>query len=215
MDDQDRFEYEVMSQLEQSPELGELFAALSKAQGSMTGAVKDSSNPFFKSKYADLHQVWEAIRKPLSENSLTIIQTQNMRGPQLFVVTTLGHSSGQWMKSYTPVKMMKEDPQAMGSAITYARRYALAAIAGVAQMDDDGESAMVRNEPKTPNHRFKPGEKEEIYTQVKNCLEMGDGDGLMQILAEYETPEEKMKVWSIFNSTERAAIKGLTGGHNG
>jgi len=143
MSDQERYEYEVMSQ--QSAELGELFAALSKAQGQMSGAVKDSSNPFFKSKYADLHHVWEAVRGPLSSNSLTVLQATNVVNNKLFVVTTIGHSSGQWMKSITPVKAMKEDPQAMGSAITYARRYSLAAICGIAQMDDDAESAMSRN----------------------------------------------------------------------
>ena len=215
MNDQDRFEYEVMSEMEQSPELGELFAALSKAQGVMEGAVKDSTNPFFKSKYADLYQVWEAIRKPLSDNGLSIIQTTSVRKQQLFVVTTIGHLSGQWMKSYTPVKTKDETPQAMGSAITYARRYGLAAIAGVAQMDDDAESAMNRSAPKEPVFRFKAGQKEEIHKQVLACLEDGDEHGLNQILSEYTSVEAKMAVWALFNSRERDSIKKLTGANNG
>lgn len=142
--DQDGWPTKPAIHPDQSPELGELFAALAKAQGMMTGAKKDSANPFFKSKYADLHQVWEAVREPLSANILSVIQTTRRTENGLEIVTTLGHGSGQWMRSYTPVKAMKDDPQAMGSAITYARRYALAAICGVAQMDDDGESAMNR-----------------------------------------------------------------------
>lgn len=132
--------------MNQSPTLGELFGAMAKAQGMMSGAKKGAENPFFKSKYADLHQVWEAVREPLSKNGLSVIQTTGEHNGQIFVYTTIGHSSGEWMRSETPVKLMKQDPQAMGSAITYARRYALAAICGIAQMDDDAESAMSRDQ---------------------------------------------------------------------
>lgn len=209
MSDQERFEYEVMSQLEQSTELGELFAALSKAQGQMTGAVKDSQNPFFKSKYADLHQVWEAVRKPLSDNNLSVIQSTNQRGTTLFVVTTIGHSSGQWMKSFTPVKMMKDDPQAMGSAITYARRYALAAIAGVAQMDDDGESAMKRDEVKQ-TVTIPAKQQAEFIKQVTDCLETVPVDDLhlRELWAEWGA-DEKAVLWSKFNSQQRNTMKEL------
>jgi len=128
----------------QSPSIGKLIEALSKAQGTMTGATKDSKNPFFKSNYADLHAVWEAIREPLSKNSLAVVQTTETLPQGLCVVTLLAHSSGEWIRSETPIMSAKQDAQGMGSGITYARRYALAAIAGVAQMDDDGEAAMGR-----------------------------------------------------------------------
>lgn len=128
---------------DQSDALGEIFAALSKCQGALSGAIKESSNPFFKSKYADLHQVWETARKPLADNNLCILQPIKAINDKLYIVTILGHASGQWMKSYTPIKSQKDDAQSMGSAITYARRYGLAAMIGIAQMDDDGNGAGV------------------------------------------------------------------------
>lgn len=125
-----------------SPEIGKLAEALSKAQGQIEGAKEDSSNPFFKSKYADLRSVWNACKKPLTDNGLAVIQTVDSKEDKMLLVTTLAHSSGQWMKSFLPIPITKNDPQTLGSAITYARRYALAAIAGVCPIDDDAEEAM-------------------------------------------------------------------------
>jgi len=188
----------------QSDKLDALFAALSKAQGEIAGAKKDSTNPFFKSSYADLASVCDALREPFTKNGLSYIQLTEEDGT---VVTMLCHSSGQWIKGRLKIDPVKKDPQGIGSAITYARRYALAAIAGVAQIDDDGEAAMSR---KAEEHRFKPGEKDKIISQVKDCLDSGDGHGIKEIFAEYDTQEEKIKVWSLFSSSERAAIKELT-----
>jgi len=130
--------------LTMSQSIGSLAESLSKAQGMMTGATKDSKNPFFKSSYADLHAVWGAIREPLSKNGLAVVQTTETLPEGLCVVTLLVHSSGEWIRSETPIMSAKQDAQGMGSGITYARRYALAAIVGIAQMDDDGEAAMGR-----------------------------------------------------------------------
>ena len=135
----------------QSEQINELVGALSKAQGEMNNAKKDSSNPFYNSKYADLGSVWEACREALSKNGLAIIQTTNNLENELYLVTTLAHSSGQWMKSYLPIKYndsgveinkygkeTKINPlHKMGSSLTYLRRYALSAIVGVAPDDDD------------------------------------------------------------------------------
>lgn len=123
-----------------SVETKDLMGALAKAQGSMAGAVKDSSNPFFKSKYADLASVWDACRQPLALNGLSISQMTNFVGEEICLVTILGHSSGQWIKSVTPLPLEKRDPQTLGKCITYCRRYALAAMVGVYQEDDDAES---------------------------------------------------------------------------
>lgn len=138
--------------MSQSEQVNELFKALSKVQSSIEGAKKDSSNPFFKSKYADLESVWEACRKPLTDNGFCVIQAGEVREGVAGIVTTLGHSSGQWIKGFMPLNAVKPDPQAQGSAITYVRRYALAAIVGIVQVDDDGESAMNRNT--TIDHGF-------------------------------------------------------------
>ena len=81
----------------QSDSIGALAAALSKAQADITGALKDSSNPFFKSKYADLASCWDACRKQLAANGLSVIQTTQMTEQGLMLVTTLAHSSGEWI----------------------------------------------------------------------------------------------------------------------
>lgn len=127
----------------QSDTIGALAAALSKAQADITGALKDSSNPFFKSKYADLASCWDACRKQLAANELCVIQTTDV-GDRTVLITTLAHSSGEWVRSITPILTKDDSPQAQGSGITYARRYALAAIVGLAQIDDDAEAAQGR-----------------------------------------------------------------------
>lgn len=131
--------------MNQSQSIANLAGALAKAQAKIRGAVKDSANPFFKSSYADLQSVWDACRGPLTENGLCVIQTtdENAQGTQL--VTTLAHESGEFVSGRMPVLPLKNEPQAIGSAISYARRYALAAIVGVYQTDDDAETAQARN----------------------------------------------------------------------
>lgn len=133
----------------QSESIAALAAALSKAQADITGALKDSSNPFFKSKYADLASCWDACRKQLAANGLAVIQTTNTTDAGVVLVTTLAHSSGEWIRGVLPVVTKDAGPQAQGSGITYARRYALAAIVGLAQIDDDAEAAQARGKPES------------------------------------------------------------------
>ncbi len=140
--------------MERSESTKELATALAKAQGEMAGAKKDSANPFFKSKYADLASVWEACRVPLSSNGLAVSQWIEESDPEHVRVTTrLDHSSGEWLASTMNVLMTKPDAQGMGSAITYARRYALAAAVGVAPEDDDAESAVGRPQTTYPQYQ--------------------------------------------------------------
>jgi hypothetical protein len=130
-----------------SEQLNELFTALSKAQGQIRSAIKDSQNSFFKSSggYASLDSCWEACRGPLFANNLTIVQTMEENEGKIFLCTILGHSSGQFIESRVPLLLAKQDPQAIGSALTYMRRYCLCAIVGVTPGDDDdGEKAMVQ-----------------------------------------------------------------------
>jgi hypothetical protein len=138
---------------EQSQEIGKLAAALAKAQGRITGALKDASNPFFKSKYADLANTWDACRAALSENELAVIQVPESDDSGVYVITTLAHSSGEWVRSRLRLHPKDDSPQAMGSAITYGRRYALAAAVGVAQIDDDGNAASGRKESAADDKR--------------------------------------------------------------
>lgn len=150
----------------QSENINELAGALAKAQGKIVSAKKDKKNPFFKSTYADLSSVWDACRAVLSENGLAVIQTiHTPENKQMELVTTLAHSSGQWIKSHMPIITTKSDPQSLGSALTYYRRYALSALVGVAASDedDDGNIASDRTE-------VKKYEKNQISTQQLNEL---------------------------------------------
>lgn len=128
----------------QSAELNELAAALAKAQGAIKGASKDTTNPHFKSKYADLASVWEACRAPLSQNQLAVIQTGATVDGGYVMRTRLVHSSGQWIEGEVPcitAARSTNEMQALGSAITYARRYGLMSMVGIAPDDDDGNAA--------------------------------------------------------------------------
>lgn len=122
----------------QSAEINELAKALSKAQGVMTSATKDGNNPHFKSSYATLASIFQATRKPLTDNGLCVVQAML---PDNTLVTTLLHESGQWLRSYLKLNPAQNTPQGVGSALTYGRRYCLAAIVGISQDDDDGEEA--------------------------------------------------------------------------
>ena len=150
-----------------SDSINELATALSKAQGQMTGAIKDSTNPFFKATYADLASVWEACRKPLSDNGLSVVQTiEPIESTEPgILVTWLLHSSGQYITSSVSVKAVPNKgnaigPQEIGSALTYMRRYALAAIVGIAPEDDDGEAAQGRQKDGSRDHKEKSATEE-------------------------------------------------------
>jgi len=110
----------------------------------MGGAKKDSTNPHFKTAYADLASVWDACRAPLANAGLSVVQLVSSDATHAIVETILAHSSGEWVSSTLAVPLTKVDAQGLGSAITYGRRYALAAIVGVCPADDDGEAAVAR-----------------------------------------------------------------------
>lgn len=150
--------------MEQSESLDKLGVALAKAQDEMAGAKKDSANPFFKSKYADLTSVWQACKDALHDNGLSVIQAPISEEGRIGVSTMLLHSSGQFVKDRFTLGVKKEnDPQADGSSITYARRYALAAFVGVCPVDDDAENAMQRKKKKTADHQPNMGDDVSIH----------------------------------------------------
>lgn len=129
----------------QSDSLMKLAEALCKAQSAMKPAKKDTANPFFKSHYADLASVWDAIREPLTGNGLSVVQLPSVGNDgEVKLTTMLLHTSGEWVSGDLTMKPIKNDPQAIGSCLTYARRYALSAITGVATEDDDAEGATGR-----------------------------------------------------------------------
>ena len=201
----------------QSESIAALAAALSKAQADITGALKDSSNPFFKSKYADLASCWDACRKQLAANGLCVIQTTGMTDAGLVLITTLAHASGEWIVGHLPVAAKDSSPQAQGSGITYARRYALAAIVGLAQIDDDAEAAQAR--PFTNNPRGDLGktipaaERDPVVAEFRSALDL-DADE-KDIAAAIYAIHDRIKtnhdlyvaVSDCLNSKERSALK--------
>ena len=136
--------------MNKSESISSLAKALCKAQNEMGGAVKDAKNPFFKSNYADLTAVIKAIKEPFANNGLSYSQfpVTSEGGGGIGVVTILMHSSGEWLESEFYLPLAKKDPQGGGSAVSYARRYALQAMAGIPTADDDAEAAMMRGKPK-------------------------------------------------------------------
>jgi hypothetical protein len=147
--------------------------ALIKAQNEIGAATKGASNPFFRSKYADLGSVMEACKMPLLENGLCVIQPVGHDEHGEYLETVIIHASGQFiserMRIEPPKKMicpnekkdekfepfLAPDPQAQGSAITYARRYALQSMLFIPAEDDDGEGAMNRNQSSRPESNQK------------------------------------------------------------
>ncbi len=129
--------------MEKSESIKELATALCKFQGAVEKVRKSETNPFFKSKYADLSSILDVIRIPLSENGLSFVQFPKDKNG---LETMLMHTSGEWMSATYEMKPTKDDPQGLGSAITYQRRYALGAILGLnIDDDDDGNAASKQN----------------------------------------------------------------------
>lgn len=155
----------------QSENIDQLITALAAAQGEISPAQKSADNPFHKSKYANLTSVWEACRQHLSAQGIAVVQTLDESNGQMVLTTMLAHKSGQWIKSRAPIIVGdKKTPQTIGSAITYMRRYSLAAIVGVApeQDDDDGQAAtnaMHRNEAPALVNPTQIKELNRLYSQ--------------------------------------------------
>jgi hypothetical protein len=128
--------------MKKSETISKLSAAILKAQREIKFAAKDATNPHFRNKYADLPAVIDAIKSALNDAGIAFVQTGSPSEPgTLHLTTTLLHESGEWIEDTLTMPLPKNDPQGYGSAMTYARRYALAAITGLYQDDDDGNAA--------------------------------------------------------------------------
>ena len=129
--------------MESSQQISEVASAMCKAQAEMKPAEKNCTNPFFGNKYSDISSLWDAIREPVTRNGLCVLQDAKTTPNGLSVTTRIVHTSGQWIE-FGPfeVPLMKKDAQSIGSATSYAKRYALSAAIGVVcESDDDGNLA--------------------------------------------------------------------------
>ena len=136
--------------MQRSESIGKLAAALAKAQKAIKGAPKDARNPHFNSRYADLATVVDACRDALADQEIAVIQSASADAQIVGLTTLLMHSSGEWIES-DPLHVQVRDaaPQAIGSGLTYLRRYQLGAVVGIAPEDDDAEAAEGRSVPRT------------------------------------------------------------------
>jgi len=195
--------------MKQSESLIDLASALSLAQAEMGGAVKDSNNPFFKSSYADLTSVIKALKEPFANHGLSYVQlpVTSEGGKGVGVSTMLMHNSGQWIQSEYLLPMDKITPQGAGSAITYARRYALQAMAGIPTVDDDGEAAMLRNEPPAPPvKRVSKKLAQDIVSLVVSSQAAGETSELIEALGELEE-HEKQVIWKQLTGEQQNFVR--------
>ena len=142
--------------MKHSDELKNLAMALAKFQADIKDPARDKDNPFFKSKYVALDGLLDAVRPALAKNGLSFIQSPVSSGQDMGVTTLLMHESGEWIES-DPFLLhaVKNDPQSGGSAITYARRYSLSAVLGVAWDDDDDGNIATKGTSNERNEAFK------------------------------------------------------------
>lgn len=180
--------------MQTSEATNEISAALAKAQGEIQNPTKDSQNPHFRSFYADLSAGVNAIRDGLSRNGIAYVQATRLDGEVLMLDTRLTHSSGQWMQGEYPVCRFPAKPQEVGSALTYARRYGLFALVGIAGEDDDGNAANASETPATAKRPPIPP-KQEITVDSSTKLR----DRLIAELQSVKSPSE-LAAWEKKNA---------------
>jgi hypothetical protein len=200
-----------------SEAIGDLAAALAKAHAEIHAVKKDAANPFFKSKYATLDAVVDAVKPPLLKEGIVILQGVQDADGGVAVETMLLHKSGQWISSTLRLPATKEDAQGYGSAISYGRRYGLMAICGVPAEDDDGNAATASASRITPVAgslaALLPQEQEKCREIAAEMVELW---GEEKPTAAYElfyeggwSNEMKLGIWEVLqpNSKVRNGVK--------
>jgi hypothetical protein len=171
-----------------SESIKQIAEALVSAQKEIRFAAKDSTNPHFKSKYANINSVIEAVKKPLNDNGIAILQSLSPSDDnKLHLTTRLLHSSGEWIEDTAVCPIQKQDPQGLGSAISYIRRYSISSLCALYADDDDGQSAALNaadylqriNQSQTleelqANYNFVMGEVKNDRTLSKMVIEAKD-----------------------------------------
>ena len=198
--------------MKQSESITDLATALCLAQAEMGGAVKDSNNPFFKSSYADLTSVIKVIKQPFANHGLSFVQlpVTSDGGKGVGVSTMLMHNSGQWIQNEYLLPMDKITPQGAGSAITYARRYALQSLVGIPAVDDDSEMAMYRNSPppvvEPPAKRVSKSLAQSVVALVVSSQASGETSELVEALAELDEVEKQV-IWRQLTGKQQEFVR--------
>jgi len=197
--------------MKQSESITDLATALCLAQAEMGGAVKDSNNPFFKSSYADLTSVIKVIKQPFANHGLSFVQLPitSEGGKGVGVVTMIMHNSGQWLQGEYLLPMDKFTAQGAGSAITYARRYALQAMAGIPAVDDDAEAAMFRGQPvavEAPVKRVSKSLAQAVVALVVSSQASGETSELVEALSELDEVEKQV-IWKQLTTKQKEFVR--------
>jgi hypothetical protein len=180
----------------------DLFAAIAKAQAEVENATKGSTNPHFKSKYADLAEVLNTVRPTFAKHGLSILQSTSFEGSLVSVTTVVAHESGGHVSSVASCVPAKSDAQGIGAATTYLRRYGLAAMTGVAQEDDDGQGAAHSREPipisearKSSAQSKKDGDWQALEQEVEACQSMEQLNMLVASRQWQDTVKRMPRAW--------------------
>jgi len=181
--------------MKKSESIAELAKALNAFQSEVSGAKKSANNPFFKSKYADLQEVINCAKDALHNNGLSVSQFPIAEDGRAGVETILMHSSGEFIASSLMLSVAKNDPQGMGSAITYARRYAYQAVLGIPSEDDDGNSATIKKPVNPP----KP--------VIANCVDVKRKQ--IEDIAKAKNLGELTTAWNEVNAMKLGADKDI------
>ncbi len=172
-------------------------AALAKAQTEMGKALKQATNPHFRNKYADLGNVMDACLPALNSNGIAVVQPIGQDDLGMFVQTVLAHTSGERLECRVPLIIGKNDMQGYGSAVTYARRYGLMSMAGIAPEDDDGNAAAAaaprRQEPRQADDQLEA--METFGHAVSAAVGAIDGQATHASLGAY---------WTALNANQKA-----------
>ena len=199
----------------------DLFAALALAQGEVENASKSSNNPHFRSKYADLAEVLNTVRPVFAKHGLSIMQATAFDGALVRVSTLIGHKGGGLVVSEAACVPAKTDAQGIGAATTYLRRYSLAAMGGIAQEDDDGNTAAHNGKPTPVKAEGQPTsgvwEAQDAETQagllkcaatIGEFIEAGDTAGAWEFIERQAfNTDEKAALWTRLDSKTRTALK--------
>lgn len=194
--------------MKKSESISELTKAFAKTQQEMKQPLKDAQNPFFKSTYVPLENVTESITETATKNGLAFSQEPSFDDGMVAVTTLVMHSSGEWIE-YAPLKMkpVKNDPQAFGSAITYAKRYALSAIFGItSDKDDDGNEATQPQKPQRQQQATKQAQVKQ-YISAEKAKQYEDD---VQALIHATGKNDRSIMGALLNHVGATMIKNIT-----
>lgn len=178
----------VKQSFNKSESIASIAVAMAKSQAEMGKLIKNAKNPFFKNNYADLAAVIDACKESLNNHDIAVIQSPCGDNGLVGVTTLLAHKSGEWLQGTLMLSPVKKDPQGAGSCITYARRYSLAAMVGLAQEDDDAEGAVSR---KSSAPSITDSKRNAIKEQAEACDDIETLTVLFNSLAKHEQNDMK------------------------